>query len=232
MSKGKLISVECLVCKNKFLKGVSEIKRYPRHCCSTFCRSKLNDKRVKINCKQCSKEMFLPPSKIALNKNKFCSKECHDLFQITKKLVPCHFCGTLTEKHPCYIARSRYSFCSQECRSKYSFEDSFVETEFEKLVQKIGVHYLRNDRTIISPLELDFYFPDLKFAVEINGNAHYKPIYGDEALASQKARDKRKRKACRQLGIKLRTIKPGNCKTETYLPRYKQVIREIKKLTQ
>ena len=77
-------------------------------------------------------------------------------------------------------------------------------------------------------MELDFYFPDIKFAVEVNGRCHYDPIYGEDSLAGQKVRDSKKRQRCKELGIILRVVKPGDCKRETYMPRYKRVIWEIK----
>jgi hypothetical protein len=100
--------------------------------------------------------------------------------------------------------------------------------EFEELVKPLGLKYSRNDRSIIPPLELDFYFPSIGFAVEINGLTHYEPIYGDEVLRKQKERDRRKRRWCADIGIKLRTVKPGNCRDGTYLNRFKRVVQDIK----
>ena len=37
------------------------------------------------------------------------------------------------------------------------------------------------DKSVINS-ELDFYFPNLKLAIEINGPLHYKPIYGKDKL--------------------------------------------------
>jgi hypothetical protein len=48
-------------------------------------------------------------------------------------------------------------------------------------------------------------------------------------LAAQKVRDRKKRRACKERGIILRVVKPGDCKRETYMPRYKRVIWEIEK---
>lgn len=226
--------VECVVCKDSFNKPPAEQKRYPIHCCSVECRSKYNDKRQKIPCKQCNKIVFRPPS-LFVNRDVFCSEECHNIFQDHKTQVVCDKCGDSTRKSPCHM-KMRHHFCSANCFSSYVFEESFVETEFETLLKKLNVSYIRNDNnTIINSktkrfLELDFYLPELKFAVEINGSTHYNPVYGEEALAATKSRDSQKRKKCKELGIILRVIKPGNCKLETYLPRYKKVISEIKKL--
>jgi len=222
--------VKCVVCNNEFRKAAADIKRYPTHCCSLECRNKYNNKRIRLVCPVCEKVFYKPPSLIYGKKNIFCSVECHDKFQNHKTKVKCNECGKDIFKSPVFIKQNRHHFCDSSCFSKFSFKTSFVETEFEKLVKNIGIKYIRNDRTVIGPLELDFWFPSLKYAVEINGSLHYKPVYGQKAFRGQKERDKRKRKKCKQLGIKLRTVKPGNCKIETYLPRYKRVIWEIKRL--
>ena len=52
-------------------------------------------------------------------------------------------------------------------------------------------------------LELDFYFPQLKLAIELNGPTHYLPIYGKEKFERQKRNDRIKRECCRDLGIHL-----------------------------
>ena len=61
---------------------------------------------------------------------------------------------------------------------------------------------LPNDKTTINS-ELDFYFPDLKLAFELNGIFHYEPIYGAEKLASIQNNDHRKFAACIERDISL-----------------------------
>ena len=222
--------VKCVICSNDFRKAAADIRRYPVHCCSIKCRSKYNNKRIRLVCPACKKILYKPPSLVNGKKNVFCSVKCHDIYYTTKQLIPCAKCGKYVYKHQCYIKKNRELFCSVQCSAKFYYKESFVETEFEKLIQKIGIKYERNDRIVVGPLELDFWFPSIKFAVEVNGCLHYKPIYGDKALAERRERDRRKRKMCKQLGIKLRTVKPGNCRAETYLPRYKRVVWEIKRL--
>jgi len=222
--------VICCICKKEFYKSLTEQKRYPNHCCSILCRSEYNNERIKINCKTCDKILYKPISLIENKNNIFCSKKCHDEFQNQKIQVKCEKCGKKIYKSPIYIKRNKYHFCSTVCFSKYRFKESFVESQFEKMIKKLKIKYDRNNREVVGPLELDFYFPDINFAVEINGPTHYKPIYGEKNLNNQQKRDKRKRKKCRELGIKLRAVKPGDCKYNTFLPRYKRVIWEIKKL--
>lgn len=231
MRKGYQI-VKCRVCENDFEKRNIDVKRYPNHCCSIECRNKNNDKRIEVNCDQCSRVFRLPPSLNKGQKNIFCSVNCHNLFQTTKQEIECAWCKKKFIQHKCVIKRAKHSknCCSRDCAAKFVYKKSFIESEFEKLLTPLGIEFERNCRTIIKPMELDFYFPNLKFAVEINGAAHYKPIYGLSVLKKQKDRDRRKRKICKNLGIKIRTVKPGNCTNGTYLRRLKQVIREIKRI--
>lgn len=68
---------------------------------------------------------------------------------------------------------------------------------------------LQRDRTVLlNPktntfLELDFYIPSLKLAIELNGITHYKPIYGKEKFERQVRNDKIKRDLCLNMGITL-----------------------------
>ena len=162
-------------------------------------------------------------------KNIFCGKECADEYQTKKQQVVCDYCGIIFGKQRSIIKRSRHNFCNTSCASKYVHKTSFIETEFENLIKDLGIKYSRNDRTIIPPLELDFYFPDYNYAVEINGKAHYFPIYGEDTLAAQKKRDSRKRKNCKSDKILLRVVKPGNCVNGIYMKRLKRVVWELKK---
>ncbi len=50
---------------------------------------------------------------------------------------------------------------------------------------------------------MDFYFPDLNLAIEINGFLHFQPIYGREKLQRIQKTDKEKADKCLQAGIQL-----------------------------
>ena len=58
--------------------------------------------------------------------------------------------------------------------------------------------------------ELDFYFPELKIAVELNGIVHYQPIYGYKKLERVQEIDRGKILKCRMAGIKLIIIDVSN----------------------
>lgn len=227
MDKYKTL-VKCCVCGNDYLKSKYDLKRYPNHCCSKGCRAKFNNKRIEVKCAKCGKSVLKPPSLIKGKKNIFCSKWCADTFMEKLQPVICDYCGKPFKKQLSLIKRSRYSFCSAQCRGKFVVKKSFIEEELEKLVKPLDIEYDRNNREMIAPQELDFYFPELNYAVEINGKCHYEPLYGNDVLKAQKKRDRRKRKKCKKINILLRVVKPGNCKNGVYLKRLKRVVWEIK----
>ena len=69
---------------------------------------------------------------------------------------------------------------------------------------------LHCNRTDAIQAELDFYFPALKLAIELNGIFHYEPIYGPEKLAKMQNNDARKWAACLERGIELCVIDTDN----------------------
>lgn len=71
-----------------------------------------------------------------------------------------------------------------------------------------ALSFKANDRTTLQGLELDFFFPELRFAIEVNGIVHYAPIYGNDRFESVVANDKQKVFMCKDLGIELCTV---NC---------------------
>ena len=62
--------------------------------------------------------------------------------------------------------------------------------------------------------ELDFYFPEFKLAIQINGISHYAPIYGDKKFASIQAMDIEKKIKCKELDIILYEI---DCRNDSYI---------------
>ena len=56
-------------------------------------------------------------------------------------------------------------------------------------------------------LELDFYFPDLKLGIEINGPFHYTAFFSEKELKATQERDRRKLESCNKAGIDLFVVK-------------------------
>ena len=59
---------------------------------------------------------------------------------------------------------------THNCSSLFTVTGSKWEEELTRLFDSLGVKYERNNRSLIAPLELDFYLPDFNTAIEVNGN--------------------------------------------------------------
>lgn len=85
--------------------------------------------------------------------------------------VKCKKCGTeFVCKTLGYLTEST---TTKRCRVCYPF-DTFLSTtkfedEFRVFVDSLGVNYIKNHRSLIYPYEVDFYFPEQKIAVELDG---------------------------------------------------------------
>jgi hypothetical protein len=65
------------------------------------------------------------------------------------------------------------------CMKCSSFE-SKPEIFIEEILKQYNINYKKNDRTNIYPLELDFYLPDTKIAIEFNGFYYHSEITGNK----------------------------------------------------
>ena len=73
----------------------------------------------------------------------------------------------------------------------------FEERVFEWLTECGKVEWIRNSRQVIAPYELDFYAPDLKIAIELNG------CYWHSEKFKPRTYHYEKWKRCREAGIQL-----------------------------
>lgn len=83
-----------------------------------------------------------------------------------------------------------------------------LEIEIEKLLIDNNFNYVIHERNIpsLGGLELDFYLPDYKIAIECQGIQHFKPIEffgGEKAFNILQENDRRKIESCKLDGIKL-----------------------------
>jgi hypothetical protein len=145
---------------------------------------------------------------------KFCSKKCYAKSLQIKILVQCAHCQTPITKSPSAIKHARNVFCSKSCSAIYNNTHKTKGTCRSRLEifleEQIRVSYpdlvlLCNDKSAIDS-ELDFYFPDLHLAIELNGIFHFEPIFGKKKLDQTQNNDKKKIFACNQKEINLAII--------------------------
>ncbi len=138
-------------------------------------------------------------------------KENYQLLEIqSKKYKLIHkICKTIFEiKKPTFCARVKndVDICIS-CNPLRLGTPSKGEIELSKFVNKIyDGEISRNNRDIISPLELDIYLPDINLAIEYNGYYHTKPKVIE--------RDKRKKMYCKEKNIFLLVVWEENWKKD------------------
>lgn len=106
---------------------------------------------------------------------------------------------TLSLRDFCNRMKEERRICScvcPECHplNVYSGEEKSLSEFFDS----IGLRYIQNDRTLIKPLELDFYFPEYNIAVELNGMLFHSELYKKD-----KYYHLNKLNLCNEKGIKL-----------------------------
>ncbi len=186
------IEVTCDYCLTKFKKYQSKVAITAHNFCNMQCMSKFEFEcrvsKIELNCPKCSKQYYLLPSvfktrckQSTSNENLFCSRNC---FYEHLKTIPKFF-------KPIKHSGSR--------RSKL---EKFIQTKIEQHFPKIDVIY--NGK--YCNFELDIYFPNLNYAIEINGILHYQPIYGNETLIKIQNRDVLKKYLCKERNVTLDII--------------------------
>lgn len=84
--------------------------------------------------------------------------------------------------------------------SLYSFPTQQKQREVAEFISSLGLKITENDRSIISPLEIDIYIPSLNIGIEFNGS-----VWHSEMKLGEKAKSKHKHKTnlCDQKNIRL-----------------------------
>jgi hypothetical protein len=141
---------------------------------------------------------------------KFCSQQCGRLAHRKAVAVACEWCEAWFTKQAKEIRRSKHHFCGRSCAARWrnahkthGVRRSKLERWLEERLRK---GFPRTDFRFNSrPFghELDIYVPALRIAYEINGVAHYRPIWGESKLASVQANDDLRRVSCAARGVGL-----------------------------
>ena len=183
-----------------------------------------------IICDNCCEQHYKAQCEILrglrMHKKFFCCKECNAEYHSTKQNVVCANCAITFQKLPNQIAKTKNNFCSKSCAATFNNKNKKFGTRRSKLEQLIedmlrieypGLSFDCNQKNVIGS-ELDFYFPNINLAIQINGPLHYQPIYGQKKLDQIRSMDEEKRIACDTRSIKLIEI---DCSQDKYLNKKK-----------
>ena len=176
---------------------------------------------VERECKNCGMRFEIDQKGITYAGKKgrewgiFCSQKCRGEHRtITQKpFVECTQCGVMFRKRLNQNKKSKSGnhFCSNSCAATYNNRNKksgYRRSKLEQFIEnRLHVEFpqlkiVANAVGIIG-LELDFYLPQLKLAIEINGIFHYQPIYGEEKLIRMQKNDVGKHYQCNSQGIYL-----------------------------
>ena len=226
----EIVLVKCFKCNKEYsiLKSRFDlkIKTGTKFFCTKECYDyyrKVILGKVILVCPVCGKYFNITKSRheYMLKKganNFYCSKKCGhvNLKTESSKLVEikCDYCDIVIRRKKRYI-KGDLCFCDRSCRAKYfahlnklGNRRSLLEVKVEEYIKKYYpyLYFIMNDREKLHGFELDFYIPQLRLGIEINGPAHFKPIYGDESLLRTQRNDIIKQKMCETKKIRLLII--------------------------
>src|ERR1044072_9280331 len=135
-----------------------------------------------VNCRNCGKETTKATRRynesIKHGWNFFCSIKCRYAFQEKNKEFLCAWCSKSIIKTPAQLRQIKNNvFCSKSCAAKYNDRHKQSGTRRSKLERYLAsqlrfnipfLNFMCNTNEPIGS-ELDFYFPELKLAIELNG---------------------------------------------------------------
>ena len=229
----KKVTISCRVCKKECITDENDLKRNKNYYCSWKCyeiQRNIGKSLVDLICPTCKTTFQNSINQINGKKRKgakniFCSSKCSSEAQRNDYskdfLLKCDYCDKDIIKTGRQMKITKFHFCNPSCKGSYfarlyafGAKRSQLEEKIEAMIKKTfpNLPYLVNDREILKGLELDFYFPSLNFAIEVNGPAHYTPVYGDESLLRTQRNDIIKKNYCKKKQIRLLEI------TETLHP--------------
>lgn len=106
----------------------------------------------------------------------------------------CNYCGAIK-----ILNATKVDSLTQIPRCECQYKHSRLEDEIYQFIRDIyDKTIIRNDRTVIKPDELDIYLPDLKIAIECNGNYWHSYVQRPDANYHYA-----KTQRCSKLGIRL-----------------------------
>lgn len=146
--------------------------------------------------------------------SQYCSYACCGESTKTSVTEPCANCQNAVTRRLAERKSVKNVFCDSSCAASYNNKhkqygirrsklEAFLEEELKKKYPALEI--VANGKEAVGS-ELDLYFPQLRFAIELNGPTHYEPIYGNDKFEKIVANDKQKMIRCYEAGIELMVI--------------------------
>lgn len=185
-----------------------------------------NKHQVPLTCPHCQQSFTTTKANIVrklapsdTRKNIFCSSQCQINRRFTQITTKCDYCQASIFKYPNQLKRSKLHFCNSSCAAKYNNShkkhgtrrsklESYLEQQMRTMWPNLKI--TTNGKEAIGS-ELDFYFPQLRLAIELNGIFHYEPIYGQDKLDRIVENDRQKSIRCTENGIEFCVINASSC---------------------
>ena len=109
-------------------------------------------------------------------------KQIINIIDSNNILIKCEKCNENRSINNVNILRYRLKhnlpiYCTECLKQEYI---SNFQTELQLFLNKLNVNYTRNNRSIISPLELDIYIPEYDLAIETNGIYWHSELFKDK----------------------------------------------------
>lgn len=203
---------------------------------------------TELVCTQCAKNFSRKTALVNADlkrgrKNTFCSVRCWSLFNRPKHegtvTTTCGNCKTVLTKSTSIKkgSKSGFIFCSKSCAATYNNKhkthgtrrsklETYIEEQLKTDFPQLTILY--NSKEAIES-ELDFFFPQLRLAIELNGIFHYEPIYGTDKFDKIQNNDRQKILKCAERGIELCIIDSSQCKylNDKAKLKYYSIVKEI-----
>lgn len=112
-------------------------------------------------------------------------------------------------------------FDKYELRSIYTlYQTSYLEKDIHRFLTELGISYLTNTRSVISPKELDIYIPEKNLAIECNGLYWHSSAHIPDSKYHYN-----KSKMCEEKGIRLIHIYEYEWNNERQRPILENIIK-------
>lgn len=113
----------------------------------------------------------------------------------------------------------------ENMETKTSYGQTILKEYMLEIVRTTPVENYRPDW--LYGMELDLFWPELGLAVEFQGDQHYLPVFGVDAMRSQQFRDARKKKICWENGVTLIEVEAIHLEYTNLNRRLKVAFRRI-----